>query len=137
MNNNLWRSVVAVLAGALAGIVLSIGTDKALYAAGVFTAGGQPMGDALFVLATAYRTFYAVLGAYLTARLAPGRPMTHALVLGFLGLAATIAGAVATWNKLPAMGPRWYPIALMVLALPPAWVGAKLRLLQQSAQTEV
>ncbi len=39
---------------------------------------------------------------------------------------ATI-GAVATWNKN--LGPRWYPVALVVGALPTAWVGARLLLM--------
>jgi len=28
------------------------------------------------------------------------------------------------------MGPRWYPISLVVTALPAAWAGGKLRLMQ-------
>jgi hypothetical protein len=42
------------------------------------------MGDALFLLATAYRIVYGVAGSYVTARLAPDRPMQHALALGML-----------------------------------------------------
>ena len=33
------------------------------------------MSNALFVLATVYRTIYTVAGGYITARLAPNRPM--------------------------------------------------------------
>jgi hypothetical protein len=40
-------------------------------------------------------------GSYLAARLAPDRPMQHALVLGAVGLALSIAGAVGTWNAGP------------------------------------
>jgi hypothetical protein len=42
------------------------------------------MADALLLLATAYRTVYGVAGSDLAARLAPGRPMAHALALGVL-----------------------------------------------------
>jgi hypothetical protein len=42
---------------------------------------------------------YSVAGSYITARLAPNRPMLHALVLGVLGLAVSIVGAAVTWNK--------------------------------------
>ncbi len=120
------RSVGAVLAGMVAGIVLSIGTDMALRAAGIFPPFGQPMSDGLYLLATVYRSVYNVAGAYLTARLAPDRPMGHALVLGALGLVACIVGAVATWDKGPDFGPKWYSIALVVLAVPCAWLGGKL-----------
>jgi hypothetical protein len=126
-----------VVAGALTGIILSIGTDAVLRAAGIFPALlGQPMSDGLFLLATTYRTAYGVAGSYITARLAPDRPMGHALVLGTIGLAVSIVGAVATWNKLPSLGPRWYPLALIVLAIPPAWVGGKLHMIQLRTQTE-
>jgi hypothetical protein len=61
--------------------------------------------------------------------------MMHALILGALGFAASLAGAVAMWNKMPAIGPKWYAVALVVLALPPAWLGAKLRVMQLRADT--
>ena len=127
MNKNIWQSFRAVLAGALIGAVLSLATDAVMRAVGIFPALGQSMSNGLFVLATAYRTIYGVLGAYVAARLAPYRPMAHAMVLGAAGLAVTIAGTVATWNKGPEFGPHWYPLSLVVLALPPAWLGAKLR----------
>lgn len=120
------RSVGAVLAGVLAIILLSTATDVVLHATGVFPPWGQPMSDALFLLATAYRTIYAVAGSYITARLAPRQPMLHALALGVVGLVLTIAGTVATWNAGPAFGPKWYPLALIALAIPSAWAGGKL-----------
>ena len=128
------RSTGAVLAGALEIVVLSIGTDVLMNAAGVFPALGQPMSDSLLLLATAYRTAYGVAGSFLAARLAPGRPMTHALVLGLIGLALSILGAVATWGKGPAYGHEWYPLALVALAIPSAWLGGKLRVMQSGAR---
>ncbi len=122
----LLRSIGAVLAGALAGIFLELGTDMALRAAGIFPDLGKPMSNALFVLATAYRTVFGVAGSYLTARLAPSRPMLHAMILGTLGLAATLAGVITTWDKGPEFGPKWYPIGLVFLCLPQSWLGAKL-----------
>jgi len=65
-----------------------------LHAAGVFSAWGQPVGKALLLLLTAHRTVYGVAGSYITACLATDRPMTHALVLAVIGLAANI---VAPW----------------------------------------
>jgi hypothetical protein len=31
---------------------------------------------------------------------------------------------MATWNKN--LGPHWYPIALVILAIPQCWLGGKL-----------
>ncbi|MHB8500325.1 MAG: hypothetical protein ACYDCG_10060 [Candidatus Acidiferrales bacterium] len=127
------QSVVAVLAGMFAGIIFSLGTDEVLHLTHVFPPWDQPAGDGLLLLATVYRTIYGVASSYIAARLAPNRPMFHAMVLGFLGFAVSILGAVATWNKGPLFGPHWYPVALVVLALPTAWLGAKLRLAQLTA----
>jgi len=125
------RSVGALLAGFVAVVVLSLATDLALHAAGVFPALGQKMSDALFVLATVYRTLYGVVGSYVTARLAPDRPMGHALVGGLIGVAMSTLGAVVTWKK--DLGPHWYPLALIVTAMPTAWLGGKLRVMQLSS----
>jgi hypothetical protein len=126
------RSIGAVLAGMFAGLVLTIGTDIVLHAVGAFPPWGQSMvgfGRAL-LLATAYRTVYGVLASYVIARLAPDRPMGHALIGGAIGLLVSITGAAVTWNKGPAFGPHWYPLALVVLATPQAWAGGKLRVMQ-------
>jgi hypothetical protein len=52
--------------------------------------------------------------------------MQHALALGVLGLVVSIAGTVATWNKGPEFGPKWYPLSLIAIAMPCAWVGGRL-----------
>jgi hypothetical protein len=78
------------------------------------------------VFATVYRTIYTVLGGYVTARLAPYRPMTHVWILSIFGLLAAITGALATWDKGPEFGPKWYPLALVILAIPSVLLGGKL-----------
>lgn len=126
------RSIGAVLAGMFVGIVLTIATDVVLHAVGVFPPWGQSMVgfDGALLLATAYRTVYGIAASYIIARLAPDRPMAHALVGGVVGLVVSTAGAVVTWNKGPAFGPHWYPLALIVLAMPTAWAGGSLRVMQ-------
>jgi hypothetical protein len=128
------RSIGAVLVGLLVVVVLSVGTDVVLHSARVFPPWGQPTSDALLLLATAYRTLYSIAGAYLTALLAPDRPMGHALMLGAVGLVLASVGALATWNKGPAFGPHWYPLALVALAVPQCWLGGKLRVLRLGAR---
>jgi hypothetical protein len=127
MNKKIWQSIWAIFAGVAAGIVVTLVTDAVLHKAGVFPPAGQPAGDGPLALATAYRTIYGIGGAYLTARLAPSRPMLHAMILGVLGFIASLAGAVATWNKMEIYGPHWYPVALVVLALPQSWLGGWIR----------
>ena len=123
------RSIVAVLAGMLTVIVLSVGTDAAL---GFNPPRGGPKTDAHFLLATAYRIVFTIAGGYIAARLAPRSPMRHALAVGIIGLAAGLAGAVMMWNKLGegGLGPKWYSIAVFTIALPCAWAGGQLRKVQ-------
>ncbi|MGE5206186.1 MAG: hypothetical protein ACM3PW_11250, partial [Chlamydiota bacterium] len=64
----LGQSVWAVLAGFLAVVVLSLGTDVVLHLLNIFPPLGQRMADRLFVWATIYRTAYGIVGSYLTAR---------------------------------------------------------------------
>ncbi len=71
------RSVWAVVAGILFVIVVTTLVDVVLHLSGVYPPVGQPLTDALAVLATAYRVVIGVAGAWLTAKLAPGNPMLH------------------------------------------------------------
>lgn len=130
-SNNLFRSILAVLAGLIAIFVTHLGTDQVMHELRIFPPWGEPMHDpALNFLALAYRCVFSVLGCYLTARLAPRAPMGHALALGLLGTALSTAGVIATSGM--DLGPRWYPIALAVSALPSAWLGGVLyRVLHQ------
>lgn len=75
------RSIGAVAAGVIVVVVLSVGTDGVMHATKVFPPSGERMTDGLFLLATAYRSIYAIAGGYIAARLAPARRMNHALVL--------------------------------------------------------
>lgn len=120
------KSILALLAGFAVVVILSIAIDIALRSAGIFPPLGKPMSDPLFALATTYRTVIGVFGSYLTARLAPNRPLQHALIGGAIGLVLSIIGAVTAWNKSAELGPHWYPLALVMLAMPTAWLGGKL-----------
>jgi hypothetical protein len=122
----LLRSAAAILLGFFAVVVLSLGTDQVLHVLNVYPPWGEPMRDpGLNLLALAYRCVYAVVGSYIAASFAPHSPMRHALALGFVGLALSLAGAIATIAMVD-LGPKWYPIALVLTALPCAWLGGVL-----------
>jgi hypothetical protein len=118
-----FRRFAAVFAGLLANVVLASVVDGVLHATGVYPTVGKPMSQGLFVLAFSYRCLFGVAGAYLTARLAPDRPMRHAMVLGGIGIALSLVGAVVMRGQ----GPLWYPLALAAITLPACWLGVKLR----------
>jgi uncharacterized membrane protein YqaE (UPF0057 family) len=120
------RSVWAVLAGLIVIFVLSSAVDGIMHVTGVFPPVGQVMSEGLFAWAFIYRVVISILGCYLTARLAPNRPMMHALWLGAIGVVFSAGATVVTWNKGPAFGPHWYPIALVLVSIPCAWIGGKI-----------
>ncbi len=115
-----WRSIWAVLAGVLVAIVVTTVIDVALHVAGVLPPINQPIDDARAVLASSYRVVIGIGCAWLTARLAPKEPMKHAMILGAVGAVVALVGVLATWNL--GLGPRWYPISLVILAMPQSLV---------------
>jgi hypothetical protein len=133
---NIPRSIGAIFAGFAFVLIVTLATDQLLHVTGVFPPWGASMVgyDAALLLATAYRIVFGIAGSYVTARLAPDRPMQHALLGGFIGLGLSIVGAAVTWNGGPAFGPHWYPLALVVTALPTAWAGGKLHIMRATAE---
>jgi peptidoglycan/LPS O-acetylase OafA/YrhL len=118
------RSIWAVVAGVLFIIVVTTIVDVLLHLAGVYGPMEQPLDDTRALIATSYRIVISVAGGWLTARLAPQRPMKHAIILGVVGVVLGLIGAAVTWNRN--MGPHWYGLALVVLAIPQCWAGAKI-----------
>jgi hypothetical protein len=118
------RSIWAVVAGVLTIIVVTTLVDLVLHVVQVYPPMNEPLTDGFALLASSYRLVIGVAGAWLTARLAPDRPLHHAMVLGYVGIALGAIGLVATWNL--GLGPRWYPISLVVLAVPQCWAGGKI-----------
>jgi hypothetical protein len=129
MHSQTFRSITAVAAGFVSVVVLANGTDMILVAA----AGLQPLAEpqhegrglSWWLLATVsvYRPFYSVVGGYLTAWLAPCRPLRHAVVLGVVGVLLSVYGAVSSWGRTPG----WFTVALVVVVLPASALGGWLR----------
>lgn len=126
------RSIVAVVCGVAFIVVASTLVDILLHAVQVYRPWGQPLSEADAVLATSYRVVISILGAALTAWLAPRAPMRHALYLGAVGTLLGLAALAATWGN--GLAPAWYPIALVVLAVPQCWAGGRLFLRASSAR---
>ena len=119
------RSVGAVLAGLLANVILAGVADQILHWLGVFPPWGQTTYEPVpYVLAVAYRAVFGVAGGYITARLAVRAPMRHAIALGVVGLVFCLAGVIA--SVVSDLGPVWYSVALLLIAMPTTLLGAKI-----------
>ena len=120
------KSFLAVLAGLVVTIVLSTGVDILVVKTGIFPAKSAENTDMHWAIITAYRAVISIFGCWVTARLAPSRPMMHALIAGGIGMALAVMGAIFAWGKGPEFGPHWYAIAVALTALPCAWIGGKM-----------
>jgi hypothetical protein len=116
------RSILAFIAAIAATFILSYGTDAILVAARLMKSGSLPDSVVIIALIITYRTVYNVLGAFIVAKLAPKRPMTHAMVLAVLG----IVGSLSAMAAISDSSQYYYPIILSILVLPSTWLGAKL-----------
>ena len=116
------RSILAVLAGLFFIFITHNGMDALFESMGWMPKRGEPLTDEGLLLASSYRAIFSILGCYITARLAPANPMRHALILGGIGVVLSSLGAIALWD----LGHVWYPLSLIALSLPYAWLGGYL-----------
>jgi hypothetical protein len=122
--NPILKSILAVFAGFLTVVILSVATDAILEGAGIFPPPDQGLFITwMLVLAFGYRTLYNIVGGYITAAIAPSNPVRHAIILGCIGTVAGAVGVVVGWD----LSDHWYPIALAVEAIPTCWLGGKLK----------
>jgi hypothetical protein len=124
----LWRHAVrstgAVAVGFLFIAVLSFGSDILLRVTfpNDVDVPGEIVSIRVLALSLTSAALYATVGCYLTARLAPSRPMWHALVLGVLVLVFTVIHADLLWM----LAATWYRLASLVIVMPCAWLGGRL-----------
>lgn len=122
---SLGRSILAIVVGLAINFVAGLGLDQVFHMLGVYPPWGVPMnepGDN--ALALSYRIVIAVLSCYVAGRIAPWAPMRHAMILGGIGFVLSTLGAIAATQM--ALGPIWYPVALVAVTLPCAWLGGAL-----------
>lgn len=117
------RSVIAIVVGFVLIAALSFGADALMSMAYPSLMKDRIENLPILCASLVYVGVFAVFGCYVTARLAPDRPMGHALVLGALGLLFSLAMMPQAWNTVPA----WYNILSLLLVMPYAWIGGRIR----------
>ena len=120
------KSFLAVLAGLVFTIALTVALDMVMHASGVFSEKVDEMSTNDWLIATFYRLLAAIGGGWITARLAPSRPVRLAIILGAIGTCVALLGLIGAWLLSPKMGPLWYPALLVITAIPCTWLGARL-----------
>lgn len=122
MKKETLKSIWAVFAGFAATGILSMLMDLVLQKTGVMKTDPF-VANPVWLIATIilYRTIFNTFGFYVTARIAPDKPMKHVLILATICIVLSLGMLVVMWN----IPPRWYPVSLMLLTLPAAWLGGK------------
>jgi len=123
MSAHVLKTSGALLAGLLSNVVLAVSTDLALSASGLLPPFGTGYSQAgLLSLALAYRTLFAGVGGFLTARTAPSAPGRHVAWLMLIGLFIGLVSAMGG----RAMFPAWYLLGIVALSVPATWLGGTL-----------
>lgn len=122
MKMTIFKSIAAILTGFILVVVVSILTDLIFVNTGIMKQPFNLNSSYFIIFVIFYRSVYGTIGSFLTARLAPNRPMLHSMIGGLIGFVISIIGAIAMWDTPP----HWYAIMLIITALPCAWLGGKL-----------
>ena len=91
------RSIVAIIAGFVATVALSVACDALvrMAAPGAFGADGRAASPAMMAFGVLYTLLAATAGGFIAAWIARRGEILHALVLGTLGAVATLLIIVA------------------------------------------
>lgn len=114
------KSIGSIVAGFMAATILSLATDMILSFSGLlemqhFNKNSPVVIGSVII----YRFLFNTSGCFLAARLAPAKPMQHAMGLGFLGFMTSIIGGFFMWDQAPV----YYNLSFPLLAFPAAWLG--------------
>lgn len=117
------RAFTSLVVGVAFTIVATLLVDTLLRTYDVFPSADLPMSTQSAVLALAYRVAIGFVAGQIAAAISPWNFSTHAVILGLAVIVANLFGIATIWNR--GIGPQWYPIAILVLAIPQSVAGAK------------
>ena len=123
------RSIAAIVTGFMLTVVLAFGIQFLM----MVLFHREPVNDSdreptLLVILLFSTNASAAVGGYLAGLIAIRRPLAHALVLGVVGLLATVPLTITYWNNEA----TWYHVCALAFILPATGVGGWLRARQQA-----
>jgi O-antigen/teichoic acid export membrane protein len=119
----LLKSIASVGGSYVLTIVLVIMSDPLLHA--LFPKDyvrGKPIPDTLLWLSTAIFVVVSILCAWICAKTAPGKVLTHIVWFFAIGEIMGLVTTCANWGKMP----HWYSVAWLLVWIPAVWIGWRL-----------
>ena len=117
------RLILSVAAGIAISMILSALTHELLHLAGVFPPPKKPMFETnLLIIALLYHSFYAVVGAFITAYFAKDKARKAVFFLGSKEAVMWLLGILLLWKH----SAPWYNLSKAVLGIPLALLGGKI-----------
>ncbi len=128
MKKNL-KSTGAVLAGFVTIFILSGVTSAILVNIGVYPNGKLPLhGSPLVIIGILVsQAIFYMAGCFVTAKLAPFKPIRHVLVVGGVGAILNLLTALGMMKDTASF---WFFLALAIMSLSIAWLSGKLYTMQ-------
>jgi len=124
---NIFKSIGVILLAFISIALLSIVTDFLLESIGMLPDPKKGLFDTwAIILVLVYRGIYTIFAGFIIAKLAPSKPILHAIILGAVGIIITI---LATNDPSFAdKAPLWFGYTMAAITIPCLWVGVNIQL---------
>jgi hypothetical protein len=118
-----YRLILSIIAGIATTMLLTIITDEVLNLLGKHPPLFKPiLDDSLVQLVLVYHSLYAIIGAFVTAKIAKNQSRTAVLILGTKELFMWLVGMFILYDH----SPTWYNVTKALLGIPLAFIGGRL-----------
>jgi hypothetical protein len=126
MKNNVLKSIGVLLLAFVVNGLLSVVTDFLLESTGVLPDPSKGLFETwAIILVLFYRAVYTVFTGFIIAKLAPSKPVLHALILGLIGTVVTILAVSSP--TFAGKAPLWFGYTLAAITIPAMILGVKIR----------
>jgi uncharacterized membrane protein YeaQ/YmgE (transglycosylase-associated protein family) len=127
MNKNILKSIGVILLAFVVIALLSMLTDFLLESIGVLPNPQKGLFETWAILLVLfYRVVYTILAGFIVAKLAPNRPMLHAIILGIIGTIITVLAVSSP--SVAEKAPLWFGYTLATITVPCLWFGVRVKL---------
>ena len=124
---NIFKSIGVILLAFITIALLSIITDFLLESIGLLPNPKKGLFDTwAIILVLVYRGIYTIFAGFIIARLAPSKPILHAIILGAIGIIITVLAI--NDPSVADKAPLWFGYTMAAITIPCLWLGVNIQL---------